>query len=176
MRTEVRPAVNGAGRRTVVIGLGNTIMGDDGVGLAALDMLRRRWLVPPSLQLVDGGTWGLNLLPVLESADRVLFLDAIDLGAPPGTLIELRDEQIPSYLAVKLSPHQIDLREVLALTRFRGTTPGELIALGLQPLHVELSTDLSPVVGRNIVRLVETAVERLARWGVRCTPRMIAHA
>jgi len=96
--------------RTVVLGLGNLLMADDGVGLIALARLEEEWFVPRDVELVDGGTWGMNLLPVIEKADRVIFLDAIDLGDPPGTLIRLEDEEIPRFLGVKLSPHQIDLR------------------------------------------------------------------
>ena len=78
-----------AGGETLVIGLGNPIMADDGVGLAALDRLRESWSLPPSVRLVDGGTWGMNLLPLIEDAAEVLLLDAIDRGGPPGALVVL---------------------------------------------------------------------------------------
>jgi hydrogenase maturation protease len=151
--------------RTVVLGLGNLLMADDGVGLIALARLEEEWFVPRDVELVDGGTWGMNLLPVIEKADRVIFLDAIDLGDPPGTLIRLEDEEIPRFLGVKLSPHQIDLREVLALAELRGTLPGELVALGIQPARVELSTTLSPVVEARLDHLVHMTAETLMRWG-----------
>jgi len=151
--------------RTVVLGLGNLLMADDGVGLIALARLEEEWFVPRDVELVDGGTWGMNLLPVIEKADRVIFLDAIDLGDPPGTLIRLEDEEIPRFLGVKLSPHQIDLREVLALAELRGTLPGELVALGIQPARVELSTTLSPVVEARLDQLVHMAAETLMNWG-----------
>jgi hydrogenase maturation protease len=151
--------------RTVVLGLGNLLMADDGVGLIALARLEEEWFVPRDVELVDGGTWGMNLLPVIEKADRVIFLDAIDVGDPPGTLIRLEDTEIPRLLGMKLSPHQIDLREVLALAELRGTLPGELVALGIQPARVELSTTLSPVVEARLDQLVHMAAETLMSWG-----------
>jgi hydrogenase maturation protease len=151
--------------RTVVLGLGNLLMADDGVGLIALARLEEEWFVPRDVELVDGGTWGMNLLPVIEKADRVIFLDAIDLGDPPGTLIRLEGDEIPRFLGMKLSPHQIDLREVLALAELRGTLPGELVALGIQPARVELSTTLSPVVEARLDQVVHMAAETLMRWG-----------
>jgi len=73
---------------TVVIGLGNPLMGDDGLGLAALEALREGWDFEPHLELVDGGTWGMNLLPFIESADRVLVLDAIKVRGTLPALLE----------------------------------------------------------------------------------------
>ena len=151
--------------RTVVLGLGNLLMADDGVGLIALARLEEEWFVPRDVELVDGGTWGMNLLPVIESAGRVILLDAIDLGDPPGTLIRLEGDEIPRFLGLKLSPHQIDLREVLALSELRGTLPNELIALGIQPARVEMSTTLSPVVEARLDQLVHMTAETLMNWG-----------
>lgn len=152
-------------RPVVVLGLGNLLMADDGVGLIALARLEEEWFVPRDVERVDGGTWGMNLLPIIERADRVILLDAIDLGDPPGTLIRLEGEEIPRFLGLKLSPHQIDLREVLALAELRGTLPGELIALGIQPARVEMSTTLSPVVEARLDQLVHMTAEILMHWG-----------
>ena len=158
-------------RGTVVIGLGNPIMADDGVGLAALARLGERWQVPPDVELVDGGTWGMNLLPVIEDAGRVVLLDAIDTGAAPGTPATLERVHLPRYLALKISPHQVDLADVLALAELRGTLPTHTVALGVQPERVEMGVGLSPVVAQALDGLVAAAIERLATWGHRCTPR-----
>jgi len=150
--------------RTLVLGCGNLLGADDGVGIAALDRLREVAL-PSGVELEDGGTWGLNLLPLVESADRLLLLDAVDHGEAPGSLIVLEREEIPRFLGTKLSPHQIDLREVLALAELRGTLPGETVVIGLQPERVEMSTELSPSVAVNVPLLVERALQQLAAWG-----------
>ena len=152
--------------RTVVLGLGNMLMADDGVGLAALARLEEEWFIPRDVELVDGGTWGMNLLPVIERADRIIILDAIDLGDPPGTLIRLEGEEIPRFLSLKLSPHQVDLREVLALADLRGSLPGNVIAVGIQPARVEMSTTLSPEVAARLDQLVHLAAETLYDWGI----------
>ncbi len=116
-------------RRTVVIGLGNPLMGDDGLGLAVLDELRTGYAFPPDVELVDGGTWGMNLLPVIEDADELILIDAIDVGATPGAFVRLEHHRLPRYLATKISPHQVDLRDVLALAELRGTLPADTVAL-----------------------------------------------
>jgi hydrogenase maturation protease len=153
---------------TLVIGLGNPLMADDGLGLVALERLRQGWRVPQSVGLVDGGTWGMNLLPLIEDAERVLFLDAIDAGHPPGSLVVLERKELPRFFALKLSPHQVDLREVLALAELRGTLPSDLVAMGLQPGRLEMSSGLSSEVERRLDELLAVVVTRLERWGCAC--------
>ena len=153
--------------RTVVIGLGNPLMGDDGVGLAALTRLRDDWQLD-GVELVDGATWGLSLLPVIEDAERLVLVDAIAAHGVPGDIIELSRERLPIYLSRKLSPHQVDLKDALALAEWRGRLPTDVVAIGVQPGVVELGTELSDVVAPQLGRLVHTIVEQLERWGHDC--------
>jgi hydrogenase maturation protease len=158
-------------RRTVVIGLGNPLMGDDGLGIAALERVQELWEVPADVELVDGGTWGLNLLPVIEDAERVLLIDAITIGAQPGTQVVIPRARLPRYLATKISPHEVDLRDVLALAELRGTLPEETIAFGLEPDQVVLKTGLSEVLQSRLGDLVDAVIRQLAAWGHACAPR-----
>jgi hydrogenase maturation protease len=158
-----------SGARTVVLGLGNPLMGDDGLGLAVLARLREGWELP-EVELVDGGTWGMNLLPLIEDASQLVLLDAIRTRAPSGTVIELERDQLPRYLAHKLSPHQIDLKEVLALAELRGTLPERTVAIGAEPEAVELSTDLSPPLAGAVDAITLAVVARLGAWGHACRP------
>ena len=161
---------------TIVVGLGNPLMGDDGIGLAALERLRETRHVSDAVELVDGGTWGMNLLPLIEDAERIIFLDAIDAGLPPGTLVVLERDELPRYFAHKLSPHQIDLREVLALAELRDTLPRDVVAIGIQPALIELRTDLSPLAWDALDSAVAAAAARLQAWGLPAPAREIVHA
>jgi hydrogenase maturation protease len=154
----------------LVIGLGNPIMADDGLGLAALERLRQGWRVPESVRLVDGGTWGMNLLPLIEEAERIVFLDAIDAGLPVGAPVLLEREELPRLFSHKLSAHQIDLREVLAVAELRGTLPSDLVAIGLQPGRLEMSSGLSPELECQLDELLTAVLEQLERWGCACSP------
>ena len=118
--------------------------------------------------LVDGGTWGMNLLPVIEDAGALIMVDAIDAGAPAGRQIVLERDDLPRYLGVKLSPHQIDLREVLALAELRGTLPERAVAFGVQPQRVALGTELAPLVAVALDELVMRVADRLGAWGYGC--------
>jgi hydrogenase maturation protease len=164
-------------RRTVVIGLGNPLMGDDGLGLVALERLRREYAIPADVELVDGGTWGMNLLPVIEDAGRVILIDAIDVGTAPGSPVRLERARLPRYLATKISPHQVDLRDVLGLAELRGTLPNDTIAVGLQPKRIALGNQLSDVLGRRVDDLVALVVQELADRGHVCERAVeLAHA
>jgi hydrogenase maturation protease len=153
-------------RPVLVIGLGNPIMADDGLGLAALARLRDGWVWPVGVELVDGGTWGMNLLPLIEGADRILFLDAVDADQAPGTPVRFERDDLPRYIELHLSPHQVDLREVLALAEFRGALPAEIVILGAQPEVVEMRAGLSPTLESCVEGLVGRARAQLGAWGI----------
>lgn len=159
--------------RTVVIGLGNPLMGDDGLGLAALDRLRTDWQLD-GVELVDGATWGLSLLPVIEDAERLVLLDAIAAHREAGDVIELTRDRLPIYLSRKLSPHQVDMRDALAVAELRGRLPNDIVAIGVQPAAVALGTELTPIVSNALDSLVRAVVARLERWGHTCTTIAVA--
>ena len=152
---------------TVVIGLGNPLMGDDGVGLAALERLRAEWQLD-DVELVDGATWGLSLLPVIEDAERLVLVDAIAANRAPGDIIELSRDRLPIYLTRKLSPHQVDMRDALAVAELRGRLPNDVVAIGVQPETVALGTELSAPVAQQLGALVGTVVAQLEHWGHAC--------
>ncbi len=157
---------------TVVIGVGNPLMGDDGVGLEALRRLASRWHLPDEVEVIDGGTWGMNLLHLIEEADGVVLLDAIRAGEAPGTVVRLDRDDLPRMFVHKISPHQIDLQEVLALAELRGGLPERMVALGIEPERVELGVELSGAVRRSLGELDSTVSGLLSEWGHRLEPAM----
>ena len=156
---------------TVVLGVGSPLMGDDGLGVEVVEMLRERWAHDPDLVFLDGGTWGMRVLPYIEGARRLLLLDVIRDDREPGALIRLERDELPRHLKQKLSPHQIDLGEVLALAELRGTFPEEAVALGIEPDRVELHDGLSPKVSAAVPGLIDAVRTQLAAWGHALEPR-----
>lgn len=152
--------------RVLVLGVGNPLMGDDGFGLALLEHLRHRCEWPADVTLMDGGTWGMNLLPAIEDADALLILDAIDAGKRPGALVWMDRGDLPRYVAQKLSPHQVDLRDVLALAELRGHLPTYAAAIGVQPERIALGTELSASAVGRLGDAADAAFAVLQAWGV----------
>lgn len=162
------PDYEAGGKPTLVIGLGNPLMGDDGVGLVVLEQLEEQSFAPP-VEFVDGGTWGLALLPDVERAAALLLLDAVHSDDTPGTVYVLGAEDIPRFLAAKISPHQVDVRELLALAELRGALPADLRVVGVQPCSTEYGDGLSPEAAAAVEVMVSAACAVLASWGHRVT-------
>ena len=91
----------------LVLGLGNVLLEDDGVGAAAVSLLLERYKVPPGVQVLDGGTLGLSLLPYLNAADAVILIDAVRAEGPPGSLVRVEGNEVAPAVATRLSPHQV---------------------------------------------------------------------
>ena len=157
---------------TIVLGLGNPLMGDDGAGLAALEALRCAFAFGPGVELEDGGALGLALLPLVEDAGSLLVLDAVRFGGRPGTTVAQEGDEIARYLSLKLSPHQAGFRETLALAGLRGNLPHRLALVGVEVAGADYAEPLSPEVQSALPAMVAAAVTRLASWG--CSVRPIA--
>jgi hydrogenase maturation protease len=156
---------------TLVLGLGNLLCSDDGLGIVALEALRRRFEVPDDVALVDGGTLGLSLLPTLESADHVWILDAVAADAPPGTRVCLEGKSVEPALRERLSPHQIGVADLLDALHWRDTWPTQLRVLGLVPESIALGIELSPRVAEGLEGLVGEVARELREAGHILRPR-----
>lgn len=159
------------GERVVVLGLGNLLRGDEGLGIRALEQLQARYILPENVLLIDGGTAGLNLLFYLEEADLVLVLDAALTDGPPGTIWRASGDEVPAFFSMRTSPHEVALPDLLALMRFRETGPRELVVLGMQPGTIALGWELSEAVSAHLHELADAAANELRRWGLDVAPQ-----
>lgn len=155
----------------LVLGLGNVLCGDDGAGVIAVHRLRRGWEVPPEVRIVDGGTLGLDLLALVAASDAVILLDAVDTGAPPGTLVRLSGDEVGPAVHDRLSPHQIGVADLLSGATLCDCYPREVVILGVVPRTTELLLGPSPPVAAALDGLVHAAVEELRRLGAAPVPR-----
>lgn len=152
--------------RKVVLGLGNTLSRDEGLGVFALEPLRARLAGGEEIELLDGGVLGMSLLPLVESCSHLLVLDAVDTGAPPGTVTELSREEIPLFARLKLSLHQLGFQEVLQFASVRGNLPERLGLVGAQPADLSVGVGLSPEIEAVLPQIAARAVAVLERWGL----------
>ena len=150
----------------LVLGIGNVLLSDEGAGVRALECLQDTHLLPDCVQVLDGGTMGLDLLPYIERASSLLILDAVRTGRPPGSLVRLEGSEIPAVLALKLSVHQVGLQELLAASLFRQTLPSRIVLLGIEPTVIDWGLDLSVPVAASLNDLVDAAASELESWGV----------
>ncbi|TCP61797.1 HyaD/HybD family hydrogenase maturation endopeptidase [Heliophilum fasciatum] len=163
-------------KKTIVLGLGNLLFSDEGIGVHAVQRLWQDYDFDDTVEVIDGGTLGLLLLEHVEEAERLLCIDAIASGREPGTLVRLEGEAIPAYLGVKMSQHQMGFQEVLGLARLRGTLPEAMVMVGIEPSSLEWGTSLTGTVEATMPRLVTAVIEQLQAWGVPPRRKGIDHA
>ena len=157
----------------LVLGIGNLLWADEGFGVRCVEALAAQWTFPEHVQVVDGGTQGLYLLPQVEATSRLLVFDAIDWGLPAGTLQVIEGEDVPRFMgAKKMSLHQTGFQEVIACADLRGKCPQELVLIGVQPVELEdFGGSLREPVRAQVQPALELALARLRAWGVVPQPR-----
>jgi hydrogenase maturation protease len=121
---------------------------------------------PDGVALEDGGTLGLNLLPLVEEASHLLILDAVNAAQPGGSVVELVGDQIPLYGGFKLSQHQLTFQEVLGLALIRGRLPEYLHLIGVQPISLEIGVGLSDEAAAALPDVIARSLDVLTGWGV----------
>ncbi len=152
---------------TLVLGLGNILLGDEGVGVRVVERLLGQYEFPEGVRVMDGGTLGLDLLPYLEEASRLLVIDAVQARKAPGTLVRMAGDEIPVFLDVsKVSPHQEGLQDLLAVAVLKGYLPDEVVFWGAQIEALGVGLELSSAVAAQVDTLADKVLAELARWGV----------
>ncbi len=164
--TQPRPYAPAGNQPVLVLGLGNTLLADDGVGIHIIRSLAQDPMTPPCLLPVDGGTLGFRLLDQIARAQAVLIIDAAQLGAPAGTVRLLDRQQLALHVqrSGRLSAHEAGLADLLTLARLEGFAPRYLALLGIQPQTIDWGQTLSPQVARAAPLACQLAVQTALAW------------
>ena len=156
--------------RAVVLGIGNTILTDEAAGVRAAMALESAYQLPDNVQVIDGGTSGMEMIEDLSDLDLLIVIDVVKTGAAPGTVVKIAGDDIPVFFRRKLSPHQIALPDVLASLELLGTMPQEIVVLGVEPVSLELGMEMTPTVADKISSLVDMEVAELRARAYVLTP------
>ncbi len=148
-------------KRILVLGLGNPLLGDEGIGVRVVEELKGLEL-PDGVAVVEGGTAGLGLIGLMEGYQRVIIVDVADMGHPPGRIVRFTPSEAQFKTAeAPLSLHQIGLGEVLALAEALEVAPAELVIIGIQPSRVEGGAGLSSEVEGVIPQIIRIILDEL---------------
>ncbi|MEN8264438.1 MAG: HyaD/HybD family hydrogenase maturation endopeptidase [Nitrospirota bacterium] len=154
-----------------VFGIGNILLSDDGVGVHAVQRLQNDYEFPDNVEIIDGGTKGLDLLPLFENRDKVLIIDAANFKKEPGTIDTVVGDKIPAFLSTKLSVHQIGLPDMLFAARWMEITPPEICLIGIQPKSMDTTVEMTSVISEKMDALLEKVLQKLKEWGVEPVPK-----
>ena len=157
--------------RVLVLGIGNVLWADEGFGVRCVERMAETHALPANVRLLDGGTQGLYLLPFLEEAEALIVFDAVDFGFTPGTLVTMRDDDVPAFMgAKKMSLHQTGFQDVIATAQLMGYCPSRMTLIGCQPVELEdYGGSLRPAVAGQIDFALAEAVRELRAWGIEVT-------
>lgn len=153
-------------KNAVVLGIGNVLWGDEGFGPQVVARLAESGLLPDGVELVDGGTQGLYLLPLIQDTARLLVFDAVDFGRRPGHLIVLRNGEIPAFFGQRpLSLHQTAFTDVLAAAELTGAKPEAITLIGVQFENIDnWGGRLSPAVAAAVDPAMALGLSELETW------------
>ena len=150
----------------LVLGVGNLLLQDEGAGVRALDEFASRYETPAGVELLDGGTSGIELLYHIQGRDRLIILDVVKCGNAPGTVVRLEGEEVPALFMSKISPHQLGISDLLAVCRLLGKMPGEVVLLGIEPKSMDTGFAMSDEVSRNLGKLADMLALELTSCGL----------
>jgi hydrogenase maturation protease len=154
----------------LLLGLGNLLLSDEGAGIHAITAFRERYGTPDGVELLDGGTAGMDLLDIIAGRASVIVVDAVGRkDCPAGTLLAFHGGEIRAAFGARLSPHQLGLLDVLAATTLLGESPGSVTVLGVVPANLDLGLELSAEVAASMDGLLEMIAGELANLGVTVT-------
>lgn len=150
----------------LVLGLGNILLQDEGIGVRAVQHMQRNFEFPPQVEVLDGGTAGMALYEHIVDRDQIIVIDAVKTGREPGTLVKLENKDVPAFFRTKVSPHQLALSDILAALKIGGEHLPEIVVIGIEPVTLETGLEMSATVSGKLNALVEKTLECLAELGV----------
>lgn len=153
-----------------VLGVGNILLSDEGVGVRVVERLSQLYAFPDNVQVLDGGVLGVRLMGIIGGTDILIVVDAVKNQQRPGTLYRLADEEVPRRVLAKQSMHQMDLPEVLALCSAIDKNP-RTIVVGVEPQDMTtMAVELTALIAAKVDDLVAMVLVELDRLGVIYSP------
>ena len=155
----------------MVLGVGSILMMDEGIGVRAIEELQNRYIFPDNVELLDGGTSGIELLSYISGKDYLIIIDAIKGGMPPGTVLKVDGEDVHAKFRTRISPHQIGISDLLATATLTDEVPKQLVLYGIEPKTIKMGIGFSDEVSAGFNRLIEVVVGELRGLGVEVLSR-----
>jgi hydrogenase maturation protease len=152
-------------KNTLILGIGNSLLSDEGLGIRMLDYLQRHFPELANVTYLDGGTLSFTLAPWIEEADRLIVIDAAELKATPGTIEVFTGEAMDRFSSkTKRSVHEVSLGDLLAIAHLTGFLPENRALIAVQPRDIDWGQCLSNPVKQALPRAADQIIELLQGW------------
>jgi hydrogenase maturation protease len=149
-----------------ILGLGNILLQDEGVGVHIVSKLKQNYICNPAIKIIDGGTSGLDLIEYFEDNDKIIIIDAINLGKKPGHIYVFNNDEIEKFFTTNLSSHQVGLHDILSAVKLLQKEPSQIYLIGVQPASVETGLKLSDQVEKKLNKIFNLIFSKLKEWNV----------
>lgn len=149
----------------LVLGIGNVLLSDEGVGVQAVMELRRRYAFPAEVKLLDGGTSGMELLPALCDCASLIIIDAVKTGYPAGSVVRIEGADVPKTFMTRISPHQLGISDILATASLTDDLPHKMVLFGVEPESLEVGLILTETVRAGFDQLLDAVIAELESIG-----------
>ena len=150
---------------SLVLGIGNSLLSDEGTGIHMLDYLRRHHPGLAGVTYLDGGTLSFTLAPWIEEADNLIVIDAAELKAEPGTVRVFEGEAMDRFAGkTKRSVHEVSLGDLLSIAHLTGAIPHNRVLIAIQPELLDWGSCLSNAVKRALPAGAQHVVDRVVQW------------
>ncbi|SFL32817.1 HyaD/HybD family hydrogenase maturation endopeptidase [Pelosinus propionicus] len=153
-------------KQITVLGVGNILMQDEGFGVRVVEQLLKQYSFPRNVQILDGGTLGMELLRFLIETDKLILVDAVAGSLPPGSLYHFKDNEVKAYFKEKVSMHELGIQDVLAIMDVMEKPLQEIMILGVQPLTVDIGLEMTPTVAEKVDEIVKQILLILHEWQI----------
>jgi hydrogenase maturation protease len=167
----ITPSAGPGTKRIMVLGVGNILLKDEGVGVRVIERLREEYSFPDNVELYDGATAGLDLLPVLEGVDNLIVVDTVKTTEEPGAIFRFTLEDINVKVPYKTSLHQIGMVEVFAIAEALDKKIGPTVIIGIQPEDMTpWGLELTPTIEAKVPELMSMVLKELEAVGITAVP------
>lgn len=146
-------------RKITLVGLGNCLLRDEGIGVAVVEQLKRSSEIPPNVEVVEYGTAGMAVVHVMANRDKVIFIDCTFMGEEPGIIRRFTPDGVESGKKMSgWSQHEGDLLQAISLSRYIGEHPDEIVIFGVEPETTEPGEELSPTLQGRLAEYVDVVM------------------
>lgn len=147
-----------------VVGIGNIIMQDEGFGVRCAEYLQKITDYPDFVQIIDGGTLGMDLMPYIAGTKKLLFIDAIDVEGNVGDFYQFTGDELNAYFKNKITIHDVGVNDMLAVLKLTDNPIEEVIVMGIKPEVVSMGLDMTEKIAKKVPEVAQKAKELVDKW------------
>lgn len=155
----------------VVLGVGNILLTDEGLGVHVVEDLKANYTFTPQISLIDGGTMGMELLTYMRGMKKILLIDAVNGGEAPGTIYEFPHRELEQYFTDHISVHEVGMQDILRIRAIQENPLEDAIVIGVEPESLDVGFEPSAPVQKALPEVKERVLRVLRGWGVQIEPK-----